>query len=66
MFIIFSTVSMETVRLPWINKGGLFLYDFYSRVFDASSLEFIATLPKPHYLGVNVADGINPRLLLQL
>ncbi|XP_041469157.1 mitogen-activated protein kinase-binding protein 1-like isoform X3 [Lytechinus variegatus] len=29
------------------------------RLFNASTLHFIATLPKPHYLGVNVSAGID-------
>ncbi|CDW52681.1 WD40 domain containing protein [Trichuris trichiura] len=29
------------------------------RVFDARSLHYIATLPKPHYLGVDVAAGLD-------
>ncbi|KXJ04915.1 WD repeat-containing protein 62, partial [Exaiptasia diaphana] len=32
----------------------------FIRIFDSGSLEFITTLPKPHYLGVNIADGIHP------
>lgn len=31
------------------------------RLFCASTLHFIATLPKPHYLGVNVSAGIDAR-----
>ncbi|XP_071961890.1 uncharacterized protein [Antedon mediterranea] len=30
------------------------------RCFDASTLHFVATLPRPHCLGVNVSDGIDP------
>ncbi|KHJ40935.1 WD domain, G-beta repeat protein [Trichuris suis] len=29
------------------------------RVFDARSLRYIATLPRPHYLGVDVAAGLD-------
>lgn len=31
------------------------------RVFDAATLHFVTTFPKPHFLGVNVSDGIDPR-----
>ena len=31
------------------------------RVFSSHNLQFITTLPKPHYLGVDVAAGLSPR-----
>ena len=34
---------------------------FLSRVFSASSLQFIGSLPKPHCLGVDVAAGHDAR-----
>ncbi|XP_048586739.1 mitogen-activated protein kinase-binding protein 1 isoform X2 [Nematostella vectensis] len=34
------------------------------RVFNPSTLEFVNTLPKPHFLGVNIADGIDPSHLI--
>ncbi|XP_038075737.1 WD repeat-containing protein 62-like isoform X2 [Patiria miniata] len=30
------------------------------RLFSTSTLNFVATLPRPHFLGVNVSDGIDP------
>ncbi|XP_071507372.1 uncharacterized protein [Diadema antillarum] len=34
------------------------------RLFNASTLHFIATLPRPHYLGVNVSAGIDASHML--
>ena len=31
------------------------------RVFSATSLHFVSTMPKPHYLGVDVAAGQDSR-----
>ncbi|XP_054318277.1 WD repeat-containing protein 62 isoform X6 [Pongo pygmaeus] len=31
------------------------------RIFQAHSLHYLANLPKPHYLGVDVAQGLEPR-----
>ena len=31
------------------------------RVFNSSTLHFVATLPRPHYLGVDIAAAVNPR-----
>lgn len=31
------------------------------RIFQAHNLHYIANLPKPHYLGVDVAQGLEPR-----
>ncbi|XP_019674233.2 WD repeat-containing protein 62 isoform X2 [Felis catus] len=31
------------------------------RIFQARSLQYLANLPKPHYLGVDVAQGLEPR-----
>ncbi|XP_055095619.1 WD repeat-containing protein 62 isoform X9 [Symphalangus syndactylus] len=33
------------------------------RVFQAHSLHYLANLPKPHYLGVDVAQGLEPSFL---
>ena len=34
---------------------------FPFRVFNPLKLQFIVTIPKPHFLGVNVAEGIDSR-----
>ncbi|XP_036296206.1 WD repeat-containing protein 62 isoform X2 [Pipistrellus kuhlii] len=34
------------------------------RIFQAHNLHYLANLPKPHYLGVDVAQGLEPSLLL--
>lgn len=31
------------------------------RIFQAHNLHYLANLPKPHYLGVDVAQGLEPR-----
>ncbi|XP_042086769.1 WD repeat-containing protein 62 isoform X2 [Ovis aries] len=31
------------------------------RIFQAHSLQYLTNLPKPHYLGVDVAQGLEPR-----
>nr|XP_054959040.1 WD repeat-containing protein 62 isoform X12 [Pan paniscus] len=33
------------------------------RIFQAHSLHYLANLPKPHYLGVDVAQGLEPSFL---
>ncbi|XP_059985650.1 WD repeat-containing protein 62 isoform X7 [Lagenorhynchus albirostris] len=33
------------------------------RIFQAHSLQYLANLPKPHYLGVDVAQGLEPSFL---
>ena len=33
----------------------------FARVFNPLKLQFIVTIPKPHFLGVNVAEGIDSR-----
>uniref|UniRef100_A0ABI7ZWF8 WD repeat domain 62 n=1 Tax=Felis catus TaxID=9685 RepID=A0ABI7ZWF8_FELCA len=33
------------------------------RIFQARSLQYLANLPKPHYLGVDVAQGLEPSFL---
>ncbi|XP_036348421.2 WD repeat-containing protein 62 [Ochotona princeps] len=35
------------------------------RIFQAHSLHYLANLPKPHYLGVDVAQGLEPSFLFQ-
>lgn len=35
------------------------------RIFQAYNLHYLANLPKPHYLGVDVAQGLEPRFLLR-
>uniref|UniRef100_A0A2K6EIX6 WD repeat domain 62 n=1 Tax=Propithecus coquereli TaxID=379532 RepID=A0A2K6EIX6_PROCO len=35
------------------------------RIFQAHSLHYLANLPKPHYLGVDVARGLEPSFLFQ-
>ncbi|XP_022107482.1 mitogen-activated protein kinase-binding protein 1-like isoform X2 [Acanthaster planci] len=44
------------------SEGYLFVgcADGIVRLFNASTLNFVATLPRPHSLGVNVSDGIDP------
>lgn len=34
------------------------------RIFQAHNLHYLANLPKPHYLGVDVAQGLDPRYYL--
>ncbi|ELV09389.1 WD repeat-containing protein 62 [Tupaia chinensis] len=31
------------------------------RIFQAHSLQYLANMPKPHYLGIDVAQGLEPR-----
>ena len=33
----------------------------FVRVFNPLKLQFIVNIPKPHFLGVNVAEGIDSR-----
>ncbi|XP_060582895.1 mitogen-activated protein kinase-binding protein 1-like [Ruditapes philippinarum] len=33
------------------------------RVFNSSTLQYVATLPRPHYLGVDIAAAVNPSQL---
>ncbi|XP_006867468.1 PREDICTED: WD repeat-containing protein 62 [Chrysochloris asiatica] len=35
------------------------------RIFQAHSLHYLANLPKPHYLGVDVAQGLEPSFLFR-
>ncbi|XP_075392712.1 WD repeat-containing protein 62 isoform X2 [Tenrec ecaudatus] len=35
------------------------------RIFQADSLHYLANLPKPHYLGVDVAQGLEPSFLFR-
>ncbi|XP_027473428.2 WD repeat-containing protein 62 isoform X3 [Zalophus californianus] len=35
------------------------------RIFQAHSLQYLANLPKPHYLGVDVAQGLEPSFLFR-
>ena len=39
-----------------------FLY-FIFRVFNPLKLQHIVTLPKPHFLGVNIAEGMDLRYM---
>ncbi len=32
------------------------------RIFDPRTLHFLCTMPRPHYLGVDVAAGLDARL----
>ena len=34
---------------------------FFFRVFNPLKLQHIVTFPKPHFLGVNIAEGIDFR-----
>uniref|UniRef100_H0X4Y4 WD repeat-containing protein 62 n=1 Tax=Otolemur garnettii TaxID=30611 RepID=H0X4Y4_OTOGA len=35
------------------------------RIFQAHSLHYLANLPKPHYLGIDVAQGLEPSFLFR-
>jgi len=34
------------------------------RIFSAATLNFITTMPAPHYLGVDIAAEISPKYVL--
>lgn len=55
----------QTSKAYCISAGSNYIFvgcsDGVVRVFSAQSLHFITTMPKPHYLGVDVAAGMDPR-----
>ncbi|KAK2088277.1 mitogen-activated protein kinase binding protein 1 [Saguinus oedipus] len=54
----------KRVLEKWINLKELIFCgctDGIVRIFQAHSLHYLANLPKPHYLGVDVAQGLEPR-----
>ncbi|XP_072030662.1 uncharacterized protein [Amphiura filiformis] len=56
-------VELRTLSAFCLSASEDHLYvgcaDGVLRVFDSSTLHFVATFPKPHFLGVNVSDGID-------
>ena len=64
--LIFSTILFrQTTSANCITVGEGYIFigcaDGIVRIFDADSMHFISTMPRPHYLGVDVAQGLSPR-----
>ncbi|TMW47455.1 hypothetical protein DOY81_007466 [Sarcophaga bullata] len=54
-------VQCRTTNANCISVNGQFIFvgcaEAIIRVFNASTLEYVTTLPRPHYLGVDVSQG---------
>lgn len=62
MYVLFQTTSANCMAV-----GDQYIFvgcaDGIVRCFDPSTLHFVTTLPRTHYLGVDVCQGLNIRYL---
>ncbi|XP_053396719.1 mitogen-activated protein kinase-binding protein 1-like isoform X2 [Mercenaria mercenaria] len=60
-------VELRTTCANAISVAGNYIFvgcaNGIVRVFNSSTLHFVATLPRPHYLGVDIAAAVNPSQL---
>ena len=67
-FVVISYSNLVTIQVSELSIWFLVMVYFiiislylFVRVFNPLKLQFIVTIPKPHFLGVNVAEGIDSR-----
>ncbi|CAH1791399.1 unnamed protein product [Owenia fusiformis] len=62
-------VELRTSQAFCMSVGEDAIYigcsDGIVRIFDSYNLHFVATMPRPHYLGVDVSQGLEPRHLVE-
>ena len=67
-FVVISYSNLVTIQVSELSIWFLVIVYFiiislylFVRVFNPLKLQFIVNIPKPHFLGVNVAEGIDSR-----
>ena len=59
-YMLYST-SHECFKVFPIIIDSFIVLSLSYRVFDPNSLQYVSTLPRPHHLGVNVSEAVDPR-----
>ena len=61
----FYYISFQTTCANCLSAAANYIFvgcaNGVVRVFNAKSLHFVTTLPRPHHLGVDVAAAVNSR-----
>ena len=68
MFSFFFLYSSQTTSANCISVGDKYIFigcaEGIVRCFSPASLQFVTTLPRTHYLGVDVAQGLSIKCVL--